>query len=157
MNEMVCCGHHTDILKELMLSGVTCSKKPNSFCTFFEKVIIICPTKTSLPSFQPQQSLSCPQNPPLESILKQLTSNPVHIFTHNSKKLILMFSIHIHLRFLCCHFPSSLPPTKILCKFDISPMCVTCPTHVILLHLITLITFCETYKSSCYILFHKSQ
>jgi hypothetical protein len=52
---------------------------------------------------------------------------------------------HLDLGFPICLFPSGLP-TKFLYSFLISPIRVTCPTHLTLLHMITLIIFGEACK-----------
>jgi len=64
-----------------------------------------------------------------------ISSHPI------SLRSILIFSFHLHLGL----FPSCFP-TKILYAFLISSMCATCPIHLILLDLITLIIFGEVYN-----------
>jgi hypothetical protein len=65
---------------------------------------------------------------------------------------ILILSSHLRLSFSSGLFTSSFP-TNILYTFYISPMHVTCPTYLILLDFITLVTSSEAYKlwssSSC--------
>jgi hypothetical protein len=62
-----------------------------------------------------------------------IQSTPSHPI---SLRFILILFSHQHL-----HFPSGLFisgfPTKIMYSFLLSSMCATCPTHLILLHLIT--------------------
>jgi hypothetical protein len=63
-------------------------------------------------------------------ILSQII--PVHAPQTTSWRSILILSSHLCLGLSCHLFPS----------------CATCPTHLILLDLITPIIFCEQYKSS---------
>jgi hypothetical protein len=52
---------------------------------------------------------------------------------------------HLRVGLLSCLFPSGFP-TKIVYPFRIYPMCATCPTHLILLDLITPSTSGEAYN-----------
>ena len=63
----------------------------------------------------------------------------------NSRRSILILSSHLHLGFTSCLFPAR--PTKTLYTPLISPICATCPGHLILLDLITWIIFGEEYIS----------
>jgi hypothetical protein len=62
-----------------------------------------------------------------------------------SLRSILILSSHLHLGLTSGVFLSDYP-IKLLYAFLISPMCATWPAHLILLHLITLIIFCEAYS-----------
>jgi hypothetical protein len=77
---------------------------------------------------------------PLDPILSQM--NLVH--TISSRFIVILFS------YLCLGLPNGLFPsdfpTKILYVFLISLMHATCAAHIILLDLITPITFGEVYK-----------
>jgi hypothetical protein len=71
--------------------------------------------------------------------------HPVHTFPPISLIYILLLSYHLRLCLPSGLFPSCFP-TKTLYEFLICPMRATCPTHLILLDLITPIAFGETYK-----------
>jgi hypothetical protein len=75
------------------------------------------------------------------SILSQM--NP--IYTHPvSLRSILMLCSNL----LLC-LPSGFSfggSTETLNAFLSSPVCASCPTYLILLHLVILITFCEEFK-----------
>jgi hypothetical protein len=62
-----------------------------------------------------------------------------------------LLKTHFNMIHLCLGLPSGLflagLPTKTLYAPLLSPMCATCPTHLILLDLITRIIFCEQYSS----------
>jgi hypothetical protein len=79
---------------------------------------------------------------PLVAILSQI--NPVfppppHSITSRS---ILIVSTHLHLGLPSGLFPSGFP-TNNLYTFLFSPICVTCPTHLILFYLMILIILDE--------------
>jgi hypothetical protein len=83
------------------------------------------------------------KSPPLVPILRQM--HPVHIFLPCFNK----FHVNIILPSMFRSFELSLPlrlPTNNFYSLLISPMHATCPAHLILLDLITLIIFCEAHK-----------
>jgi len=67
-----------------------------------------------------------------------------HLHNHISWRSILMLYTHLYLGLPSGLFPSGF--LTILYAFLVSPMCTTCPTHLILLDLITLIISGEEYK-----------
>jgi hypothetical protein len=79
------------------------------------------------------------KSPPLVPILNQI--NPIHAIPFYLRH-ILILSAHLLLGLPSRLFPSGLP-TNILYAFLFSPIRVTCPDHLILLHLIILIILGE--------------
>jgi hypothetical protein len=71
-----------------------------------------------------------------------IQSTPSHPIT---LRYILILSFHLRLDLPCGHFPSGFP-TKILYAFLVSPMCITCRTHLIFLDFISLIILGKSYK-----------
>jgi len=71
--------------------------------------------------------------------------NPVHTFPVYFPKINLILSSYLCLGLLSGLFPSGFP-TEILYTPPISPMYATCPAHLILSEMITLIIFAEAYK-----------
>ena len=63
-----------------------------------------------------------------------------------SWRSIWILSSHLSLGLLSGHFPSGFP-TKILYTPLVSPICATCPAHVIILDLITRTILGEEYRS----------
>jgi hypothetical protein len=78
--------------------------------------------------------------------------NPIHIPKPYFPKINLMLSSHLRLSLPNGLLPSGLP-TKMLYAPLTSPMRATCPAHLILLALITLIILSEEYKPCSYITF----
>jgi hypothetical protein len=82
--------------------------------------------------------------PPSVSILSQL--DPVHTPHPTSSRSILIFSSHLCLRLPSGHFPSRFP-TKTIYTTLLSPISLTCPTHLILPNFITSTILGEEYSS----------
>jgi hypothetical protein len=76
---------------------------------------------------------------PWDRWIQSTTSHPISIIP------ILILSSYLRLGLPTGSFPSGFL-TIILYAFLIAPMRVTCPAHLVLLHSIILIIFCEVYK-----------
>jgi hypothetical protein len=72
--------------------------------------------------------------PPHVPVLRQI--NPVHAPLPTSRRSILILRSLLRLGLPSGLFPSGLP-TKTLYTSLLSPICVTCPVHLILLYVIT--------------------
>jgi hypothetical protein len=103
-------------------------------------------------------SLPCSQRPATNPYPERDESNPpppppphthTHTHTHTthliSQRFILILSSHLCLGLLSGLFPLGFL-TRILYTFLISAMHTSCFSHLILLHLITLIIFTEKYE-----------
>jgi hypothetical protein len=93
---------------------------------------------------EPEASLSHLQVLATCSFLSQI--KPVHAPHPTSWRSVLILSSHLHLGLPSGLFPSGFP-TKPLYTPPPSPIPVTCPTHLILLYLITHTTLGKEYKS----------
>jgi hypothetical protein len=96
------------------------------------------------------------KSPPMVPILRQM--HPVQIFHHISLRYILILYSNLRLGLPSGLFSSGYP-IKILYAFLTSPMRATCPAHLILLHMITLIILseaCKLWSSSLFSLLHPS-
>jgi hypothetical protein len=82
------------------------------------------------------------KNPPLTPVLNQIHS--VHSFQPSFPKIYS----NINVSWMSCSSELSVPfrfYIKLFYAYLISPMCAACPTHLILLYLITLIISGEIY------------
>jgi hypothetical protein len=93
---------------------------------------------------EPEGSLPCSQEPSPGPYPEPDRSSPYHPIL-SLLRSVLLLSTHLRLRLPSGLFPSGFP-TNILYGFLFSPIRATCPTHLILLHLIILIMFVEEYK-----------
>jgi len=73
--------------------------------------------------------------------------NPVHTFP---SYVPTIQSSYLHLCLL-----HGLFPTKIVYEFLIFPLCTTCPSHLIILDLITLTIFDELLSTPVYMILHR--
>jgi len=87
-------------------------------------------------------TLTSAQHLPL-SCARSIQSLPPH---PTSCRFILILFSHLHLGLASCLFPKGFP-TKTLYASLLSPICATCPSHLILLDLITRIILGEEYRS----------
>ena len=97
-----------------------------------------------------QEPTTCPYSEPDQS--SPWTPTPIPT---SWKSILILFS-HLCLRLPSGLFPLGFP-IKTLYSPLISPICATCPTHLILLDLMTRIIFSDEYKSlsaSVYSLLH---
>ena len=72
--------------------------------------------------------------------------DPVHTPHSTSWRSILILSSHLCLGLPIGHFPSGFP-TKARCTPHFSPICPTCPTHLILVNFMTRTILSEEYRS----------
>ena len=84
------------------------------------------------------------KSPPPLPVLSHIS--PVHDPQPTSWKLILVLSSHLNLGHPCVLFPSGFP-AKTLYTPLLAPIRATCPTHLIILYLITRIIYGEEYRS----------
>jgi len=94
------------------------------------------------PFMEPKGSFLCSEGLPLVTILSQM--HPIHTFPLYFPKIPFIYS-HLCIGLLSGLLLSSFP-TKMLCAFPIFPMHAACSDYLIFLHLITLISFGDTYK-----------
>ena len=80
-------------------------------------------------------------------VLSQI--NPVHAPHPISWRSVLILSSYLCLGLLSSSFPQVSSPNPLHAPL-LSPMCATCPTHLILLNLITWIIFGEEYRLLTY-------
>jgi hypothetical protein len=95
------------------------------------------------PPRNPKDHHRAHKGPPLVPILGQ--TNPIHNLPSYSLGSILILSYNPRLRLLSGLFPLGFP-TETQYAFLNSPICATCPAHLIRLDFITLTTFYEAYK-----------
>jgi len=83
-------------------------------------------------------------SPPPVSILSLI--NPTHATHPTSLRFILILSSHLRLGLPSGLFPSGFP-TQTLYTHLLSPICVTCPAHLIVLDFVTRTILGKQYRS----------
>ena len=99
--------------------------------------------ETPRTSWNPEVLYGIHRSLPPVTVLSQI--NPVHAPTSHFLKINLNIILHLHLGLLGGLFPSGFPHQNPVYTSPVD-ICATCPTHLILLKLITWITFGEEYR-----------